>query len=149
MNRREFLDLLWKASLASGLSGCSRNGNLTDANYYAWPAQGEVRVLHITDTHAQLLPIHFREPNVNIGIGGARGRFPHLVGKNLLAELPNATPRDRHAFTHLDFTESAERFGKVGGFAHLKTLLDQLSTEGLLSLLNKVTARLTKIISNK
>jgi sulfur-oxidizing protein SoxB len=129
VNRREFLDLLWKASLVSGLSGCARLATVSDTDYYAMPANGDVRVLHITDTHAQLLPIHFREPSINIGIGEARGLFPHLVGKNLLAELPFGLPRDVHAFTHLDFTESAERFGKVGGFAHLKTLIDLLSVD--------------------
>ena len=129
MNRREFLDILWKASLTAGLTGCDRLQNVSEADYYAMPVQGDARILHITDTHAQLLPIHFREPNVNIGIGGAKGRFPHRVGKNLLAELPAASLRDIHAYTYLDFTESAELFGKVGGFAHLKTLLDRLSAE--------------------
>ena len=129
MNRREFLDILWKASLTAGLSGCDRLQNISAEDYYALPAQGDARILHITDTHAQLLPIHFREPNVNIGIGSAKGRFPHLVGKNLLAELSAVNPRDSHAYTYLDFTESAELFGKVGGFAHLKTLLDRLSAE--------------------
>ncbi len=131
MNRREFLDLLWKASLTAGLSGCDRLGNTSASDYYALPSKGEARILHITDTHAQLLPIHFREPNVNIGIGAARGRFPHLVGKNLLDELSAASGKvsdlDKHAYTYLDYTESAEQFGKVGGFAYLKTLLDQLS----------------------
>ena len=134
MNRREFLDILWKASLTAGLSGCDRMGSKSEADYYALAPKGDARILHITDTHAQLLPIHFREPNVNIGIGAAKARFPHLVGKNLLAEISASgasaiTARDIHAYTYLDFTESAEQFGKVGGFAYLKTLIDQLSGE--------------------
>lgn len=83
----------------------------------------------MTDTHAQLLPIYFREPNVNIGVGNARGRWPHLVGKNLLREFPTSDARMAHALTYLDFTEAAERYGKVGGFAHLKTLIDRLRAQ--------------------
>jgi len=136
MNRREFLDILWKGSIAAGLSGCDRldSNAETVKDYYNLPAFGDARILHITDSHAQLLPIYFREPNVNIGIGEASGRFPHLVGKNLLAELTAAksltlSARDIHAFTYLDFSESAALYGKVGGFAHLKTLVDRLRAE--------------------
>ncbi|HAD09523.1 MAG TPA: thiosulfohydrolase SoxB [Porticoccaceae bacterium] len=136
MNRREFLDILWKGSVVAGLSGCDRLDSNSNAvkDYYNLPASGEARILHITDTHAQLQPVYFREPNVNIGVSQARGRFPHLVGKNLLAELTAAksltlSERDIHAFTYLDFSESAAVYGKVGGFAHLKTLIDRLRGE--------------------
>jgi sulfur-oxidizing protein SoxB len=129
MNRREFLDLLTKAAVTAGLAGCTNLGRSADADYYALPAWGNTRLMHLTDTHAQLLPIYFREPNVNLGIGDARGRLPHRVGRNLLEMLPSAGPREAYALTYLDFTESAERFGKVGGFAHLKTLVDRLRAE--------------------
>lgn len=134
MNRREFLDILWKGGVVAGLSGCDRLDSNTANDYYNLSASGDARILHITDTHAQLQPIYFREPNVNIGIGEARGRFPHLVGKNLLTELAAAksltlSGRDIHAFTYLDFSESAAVYGKVGGFAHLKTLIDRLRAE--------------------
>jgi sulfur-oxidizing protein SoxB len=77
----------------------------------------------MTDSHAQLLPIHFREPNVNLGIGAAEGKLPHRVGKNLLSVLGDVSPRMAHAFTYLDFTEAAEKYGRVGGYAHLSTLV--------------------------
>jgi len=125
MNRREFIDLLAKASLTASLGGCT---NLRDFSYTT-PAFGQARLLHITDTHAQLLPIHFREPNVNLGIGNALGKVPHRVGQNLLDTLQNPSARDAHAFTYLDFTEAALRFGKVGGFAHLQTLINNLRDE--------------------
>ncbi len=125
MNRREFLDLLGKASLSASLSGCT---NLRDFSYRA-PVFGQARLLHITDTHAQLLPIHFREPNVNLGIGDAYGKSPHRVGRNLLDNLQNPSARDAHAYTYLDFTEAALQFGKVGGFAHLQTLINDLRGE--------------------
>jgi len=126
MNRREFFDLLAKASVTAGLAGCTTLQE-TDANdFYDLRAFGNARLLHFTDTHAQLQPIYFREPNVNIGISHNTGRWPHLVGKNLLREFPTDNPRIAHALTYLDFTEAAQRFGRVGGFAHLKTLIDQL-----------------------
>ena len=125
MNRREFIDLLSKASLTASLSGCT---NLRDFSYTT-PAFGHSRLIHITDTHAQLLPIHFREPNVNLGIGGALGKVPHRVGRNLLDKLQSPTAREAHAYTYLDFTEAALRYGKVGGFAHLQTLINSLRDE--------------------
>ena len=94
---------------------------------YAVPVFGNVHLLHFTDCHAQLLPTYFREPNVNIGIGGARGRPPHLVGDAMLRHfgIPAHT-RDAHAFTYLEFDAAAKVYGKTGGFAHLATLVKQL-----------------------
>lgn len=129
MNRREFFDLLGKATVTAGLAGCANIKAADAGDFYALPQWGDARLLHITDTHAQLLPVYFREPNVNLGLGQARGRWPHLVGKNLLDQYPTQDARLAHALTYLDFAEAAERFGKVGGFAHLKTLIDQLRVE--------------------
>ena len=97
---------------------------------YDAPRFGNVSLLHITDCHAQLLPVHFREPSVNIGVGPAAGRPPHLVGDALLRHfgLRPATPA-AHAFTHLDFERAARTYGKVGGFAHLATLVKRLRAE--------------------
>ena len=126
MNRREFLDVMVKTFIATSLSGCSTLRPARQDEIYDLTAFGSVRLLHITDTHAQLNPVYFREPNVNLGIGAAKGQFPHRVGQNLLNAIPTADARDIHALTYLDFTEAAERYGKVGGFAHLATLLDRL-----------------------
>jgi len=126
MNRREFLQLLAQASIAAQLAGCRSLATESGSDLYAVPAFGEARLLHITDTHAQLNPIYFREPSVNIGIGAASGKLPHLVGENLLSRLPGLSEMESHAFTHLDFTAAAEKFGKIGGFAHLATLINQL-----------------------
>src|SRR6201995_454119 len=88
---------------------------------------GNARILHITDTHAQLQPVYFREPSVNIGIGEMAGRPPHLVGKALLDRYGVRADRaDAYAFSSVDFEKAAPRFGKLGGFAHLKTLIDRL-----------------------
>jgi sulfur-oxidizing protein SoxB len=125
MNRREFLQLLAVAA-ASGLP--LRASADTDAQaFYDLPRFGNVHLLHFTDCHAQLLPIRFREPSVNLGAGTQSGHPPHLVGEALLKRFGIA-PHSRmaHAFTHLDFVHAARRFGKVGGFAHLATLVKRL-----------------------
>jgi sulfur-oxidizing protein SoxB len=128
MDRREFIWLLGSASAAGMFSGCQRG--VLRADPYAAAAFGNARLLHFTDCHAQLMPIYFREPNVNIGVAGALGRPPHLVGQKLLDYLTKeATPHEAHAFTYLDFTAAAGQFGKVGGFAHLKTLIDRQRAE--------------------
>ncbi len=114
--------------MTAGLTGCTSLAGGREDFYQTGPS-GDVRLLHITDTHAQLNPIYFREPNINLGLGDAYGKLPHLVGRNLLREFPTSDARMVHALTYLDFTEAAERFGKVGGFAHLKTLIDRLRTD--------------------
>jgi S-sulfosulfanyl-L-cysteine sulfohydrolase len=88
---------------------------------------GNVSLLHMTDCHAQLMPIWFREPSVNLGIGDMSGKLPHLVGEHLLkaAGVP-AGSQQAHAYTYLDFEQAARRYGRVGGFAHLTTLVKQL-----------------------
>src|SRR5690606_12018145 len=126
---REFMQVLAAAS-AAGFSlrsfGASNAADGPSDPYEVAPF-GNVSLLHFTDCHAQLLPIHFREPNFNIGIGAAAGKPPHLVGDALLAHIGiEPGSRQAHAFTYIDFAEAARRFGRVGGFAHLKTLVDRL-----------------------
>jgi len=128
VNRREFLQTLAVAS-AGGLGLSSNFAIAQDSakKFYELPKFGNVHLLHFTDCHAQLLPIYFREPNVNIGIGSQEGKTPHLVGEYFLKAngIPAGT-RDAHAFTYLDFTEAAKTYGRVGGFAHLSTLVKQM-----------------------
>ena len=129
MNRREFLTVLAAANAAGLLlpgAGLARAEAAADAVYDA-PAFGNVSLLHITDCHAQLKPIHFREPSVNLGIGEMAGRAPHLVGSRLLEHFKLAAgSREAHAFTCLDFERLAGLYGKVGGFAHLATLVKRV-----------------------
>ncbi len=128
INRREFLQTLAVAS-AGGLSLSSNFATAQDSarKFYDLPKFGNVHLLHFTDCHAQLLPIYFREPNVNIGIGDQEGHAPHLVGEYFLKAngIPAGT-RDAHAFTYLNFTEAAKTYGRVGGFSHLSTLVKQM-----------------------
>jgi sulfur-oxidizing protein SoxB len=129
VNRREFIQLLLQGATVAGFGAYAGSLSASSHSLYDLKPFGSARLLHMTDSHAQLLPIYFREPNVNIGLGEAFGRLPHVVGRNLLAELGNVDPRQAHALTYLDFTAAAEKFGRVGGFAHLKTLVDRLRAQ--------------------
>ena len=98
----------------------------TDALYDVAPF-GNVSLLHFTDCHAQLLPLYYREPGVNIGAGAANARAPHLTGEALLSRFGVAPDSaSAHAFTSLNFAEAARTYGKAGGFAHLATLIKRL-----------------------
>ena len=125
MDRREFLQALAVAS-AAGLP-IAAPAQRDDAAFYEVPPSGNVSLLHFTDCHGQLKPIRFREPDVNIGVAGARGRSPHLVGEAFLKQygIPRSS-REAYAFTYLDFEELAKRYGAMGGFAHLATLVKRL-----------------------
>jgi sulfur-oxidizing protein SoxB len=126
IRRRDFLTLAGAATLAGSLPrvACSAD------SAYDLDRFGNARILHMTDTHAQLKPVYFREPNVNIGIGSMQGNPPHLVGKAFLDRFgirPDSA--DAYAFTYIEFEKAAGRFGKLGGFAHLKTLIDKLRAD--------------------
>jgi len=127
-NRRDFVRLL-TASAAAGVLPRPSHAQAKD-DLYDIGRSGNVRILHMTDTHAQVLPVYFREPSVNIGMGEASGRPPHLVGDAFLEHFHIAagTPR-AHAMTYLDFVEAAHRYGAMGGFAHLATLIARLRAE--------------------
>ena len=129
LSKREFMQVLGAGTMAGmGLGSYAEADAATAANgLYDIPRFGKVSFLHMTDCHAQLKPIYFREPNVNLGIGSMKGNLPHLVGEHLLkvAKIRPGTP-EAHALTYLDFEKAAQRYGKVGGFAHLATLVKRL-----------------------
>jgi sulfur-oxidizing protein SoxB len=129
LSKREFLQVLSAASVAGlGLGRWAQADAATAADkLYDIPKFGNVSFLHMTDCHAQLKPIYFREPSVNLGVGSMSGNLPHLVGEHMLkaAKVP-AGSADAYALTCLDFEEAARRYGKVGGFAHLATLVKRL-----------------------
>jgi S-sulfosulfanyl-L-cysteine sulfohydrolase len=131
LNQREFLQVLAAGAVAGmGLGQQANAAPQTSENaFYELPKFGQVSFLHMTDCHAQLMPSHFREPNVNLGVAGMKGQWPHLVGEDLLkaAGIRPGTAL-AHAFTHLNFEKAAKAYGKVGGFAHLATLVKRLKS---------------------
>lgn len=128
ISRREFLQMLAVAS-AAGLDLTSIS-HAKAGDLYDFKSFGNVSLLHITDCHAQLMPIYFREPNINLGIGSMKGNAPHLVGHAFLKHF-NIAPNsiEAHAFTYLNYVETAKKFGKVGGFAHLATLINRMRAQ--------------------
>jgi len=129
LSKREFLQVLGAAGVAG--MGLARHADADAATaeqaLYDVPKFGQVSLLHMTDCHAQLLPIRFREPSVNLGLGSMAGELPHLVGEHLLKKAglrPGSA--QAHAYTFLDFETASQRYGKVGGFAELATLVKRL-----------------------
>lgn len=128
IRRRDFVRLAGAAALAGGWPRLARSAD--NAGVYDLDRFGNARILHITDTHAQLLPVYFREPSVNLGIGAMAGKPPHLVGQAFLNRFgirPDSA--DAYAFTCVDFEKAAGRFGRLGGFAHIKTLVDRFRAD--------------------
>ena len=130
LGRRDFMQLLAIAS-AGGMALDHRDVLAAQAGalerLYELPPFGNVSFMHFTDCHAQLMPSYFREPSVNLGVAGAAGKPPHLVGESLLKAFAIAPGSAKaHAFTYLDFETAARTYGKVGGFAHLATLVKRV-----------------------
>jgi len=130
MHRREFLAALGAAAVA-GLPFAPRDARAeAAAKLYDVPAFGNVHLVHFTDTHAQLQPVWFREPDVNLGVGRAAGRPPHLVGERFLETygIARGSP-EAYALTHIGFAEAARRYGRLGGYAHIATLVKSLRAD--------------------
>ena len=132
LGRREFIYLMAALGstpiFANSHMRLSPTGKLED--YYKLKPFGNVRILHMTDSHAQLMPVYFREPSVNIGLFGNKNVPPHIVGKYFL-DYYKISNNDRltYAFTCVNFEEYAKRIGRMGGFAHIKTIVDSLRGE--------------------
>ena len=118
MQRREFLQLLALAAAAGAALRPRTSDAQAAAELYDVPRFGNVSFLHLTDTHAQLMPVYFREPNINLN---------HAVGEHALKRFGlKRGSALAHACTHLEFEQLARRYGKVGGFAHLATLVKRV-----------------------
>ncbi len=129
LTRRDFIKVLSAGSVAGLVSGCGNDKDklYSQDNRYEVAKTGNARILHITDTHGNLLPNYFREPNVNLGFGPSFGRLPHVVGNNLLKKIGvKAGSVDAYAFTYNNFEDLAAKYGKTGGFGQIKTVLDSL-----------------------
>ncbi len=115
---------------AGGLTRAFAQQRLTQGELTKFDALGNVTLLHITDIHGQLMPVYFREPSVNLGVGQAKGLPPHLTGIDFLTHFGIA-PKSAaaYAMTDQDFTSLAASYGKIGGLDRLATVVAQVRAE--------------------
>src|SRR5215510_9462732 len=130
VTRRDLLQLVGTAGVVGTTSRRALAAALTPDRLLAFQALGNVTLLHITDTHATLLPVYYREPDTLIEVGEWKNKPPYVTGPAFL----NAYGFERksleaYAYTHLDFAELASRYGKMGGYSYLATLVKQTRTE--------------------
>jgi sulfur-oxidizing protein SoxB len=89
-----------------------------------------VTLLHTTDSHATLLPVHYREPDTLLGVGSEKGQPPYLTGEAFLKYYAiERGSAEAYALTYLDFPELARRYGRMGGYAHIATLVKRIRAE--------------------
>ena len=130
LSRREFI---YMSALLAGTAPIFANSHIrmVDTNktedYYKLQKFGNVRLMHMTDSHAQLLPVYFREPSVNLGFHSNFGKPPHIVGEKLMDYYGiKGNKRLEYAYSSINFEKHAAAMGKVGGFAQLKTVINYL-----------------------
>ena len=134
MNRRDFLQVT--AATAAMMGGSSMVGRaaagqtITQADLLQFDPVGQVTLLNFTDIHAQLAPVYFREPSINLGVGEVHGLPPHLTGKAFLEYfgLESGTP-EAHAFSNEDFIALASDYGRIGGIDRMATLVKAIRAE--------------------
>ncbi len=135
LTRRDFLQVAAAAAVATGagaggLAHAARSGGLTQDKLLEFDALGQVTLLNFTDIHAQLVPLWYREPSVNIGVGEVHGLPPHLTGEDYLKHFGlRAKSPEAHALTHLDFAALAQEYGRVGGLDRMATLVNAIRAE--------------------
>jgi sulfur-oxidizing protein SoxB len=135
ITRRDFVNATISAGALCAASGIplhrlAAQGRLSQQQLLAFPSTGNVTIVHVTDIHAQLVPLLFREPSVNIGVGDAKGKVPHLVGADLRKAFAIA-PRsaEAHALTFEDFAELARTYGRMGGLDRVATVVKAIRAE--------------------
>ncbi|GBE13129.1 trifunctional nucleotide phosphoesterase protein YfkN precursor [bacterium BMS3Bbin14] len=130
LSRRDFIQM---ASLAAGsalLPPAALARELKPENLLKFTPKGQLTILHTTDSHAQLVPMYYREPDSNIGVGANAGKPPHLTGKDFLRYYGlKPDTMDAYAYTCDDYIALAKEFGKMGGYAYIMSLINQIRSE--------------------
>ncbi|NOX25134.1 MAG: thiosulfohydrolase SoxB [Deltaproteobacteria bacterium] len=130
LSRRDFIQM---ASLAAGsalLPPAALAKGLKPESLLKFTPKGGLTILHTTDSHAQLVPMYYREPDANIGVGQAAGRPPHITGKAFLKYYGlQADTMAAYAYSCDDYIALAKEFGKMGGYAYIMTLINQIRSE--------------------
>ena len=131
LTRRDFVQVV-AAAAAALPAGVARaaDGAVSQDDLLAFKPVGQVTLLNFCDIHAQLVPLYYREPSVNLGVGAARGLPPHLTGKDFLAHFGlRAGSRAAYMFTCDDFVALARQYGRIGGLDRIATLVKAIRAE--------------------
>ena len=136
ISRRDFLQVSMAASALYGASGFGNWGRLaaqqrlTQDDLLNFDTFGNVTLIHVTDIHAQMKPIYFREPEINLGVGAARGQLPHITGANFRRAYGIADGSPSHyALTYNDFSALAGTYGRVGGLDRVATVINAIRAD--------------------
>ena len=134
VTRREFLEVaLATAALTAGsgpLGRLAAQQAITQDQLLAFEPKGQVTLLHLTDLHAQLKPVFFREPSINLGVGPVAGLPPHVTGADLLDLFGiEAGSLDAYLLSDQDFSSLANNYGRVGGLDRIATLVKAIRAE--------------------
>ncbi|KUF09282.1 thiosulfohydrolase SoxB [Pseudoponticoccus marisrubri] len=136
ISRRDFLQVSMAASALVGASGFGKwarlaaQQSLTQDQLLQFDTFGNVSLIHVTDIHAQLKPIYFREPSVNIGVGPNRGEVPHVTGADFrkLYGIDDGAP-SHYALSSGDFSSLAKAYGRVGGMDRVATVVNAIRAD--------------------
>ena len=135
-SRRDFLQVgmatsaIYGASSFGSFSKLSAQQKLSQDDLLRFDTYGNVSLIHITDIHAQLKPIYFREPEINLGVGSALGQVPHITGANFrkMYGIDDGSP-SHYALTHNDFSALANEYGRVGGLDRVATVVKSIRAD--------------------
>ena len=136
ISRRDFLQVGMATSAIYGASGfgsfskLAAQQKLSQDDLLQFDTYGNVSLIHITDIHAQLKPIFFREPEINLGVGSALGQVPHITGANFrkMYGIDDGSP-SHYALTHNDFSALASEYGRVGGLDRVATVVKAIRAD--------------------
>jgi len=136
ISRRDFLQTSMAASALYGASGfgnwarVAAQQSLSQDKLLEFDTFGNVSLIHVTDIHAQLKPIYFREPQVNIGVGGNKGAVPHVTGADFrkLYGIDDGS-HCAYALSYDDFSALAQSYGRVGGLDRVATVVNSIRAD--------------------
>ncbi len=134
VTRRDFIAMAAATGAITGLGSTfgarAAQQKITQDDLLRFPSKGQVTLIHSTDWHGQLMPTHFREPSINIGVGDVAGKPPHLTGKDFLKRFGIAPDSlNAHVLTDQNFTALAREYGKIGGVDRIATLIKAIRAE--------------------
>ncbi|WP_333693347.1 thiosulfohydrolase SoxB [Phaeobacter italicus] len=136
ISRRDFLQVSMAASALVGASGfgnwarLAAQQKLTQDQLLQFDTYGNISLIHVTDIHAQLKPIYFREPSINLGVGANKGHVPHITGADFRKAygIADGSP-SAYALTYNDFASLAEGYGRVGGLDRVSTIINAIRAD--------------------